>query len=237
MPLRLANPAAMKAPASAGAFVYPAVGRRPLFEGAATPERRRGVPSDARPSVHNCDLEAGSGRFGPACTHPARPGVHRGSDRSQPRSCARPSVHGMAPGASGSCDPVRGDASRGALTSGFRAFWPSAMGATTMDVAVVAMDGPLSRACACSSVDRASASGAEGRRFESCRARHCNLFGWASANPWASCAAASDDRSGMLARWRESALATTGARRDQGSDTAALGSQGPGDPETSHRRC
>src|SRR6185503_6335263 len=26
--------------------------------------------------------------------------------------------------------------------------------------------------CACSSVDRASASGAEGRRFESCRARH-----------------------------------------------------------------
>ena len=30
---------------------------------------------------------------------------------------------------------------------------------------------------ACSSVDRASASGAEGRRFESCRARHCNLFG------------------------------------------------------------
>ena len=31
---------------------------------------------------------------------------------------------------------------------------------------------------ACSSVDRASASGAEGRRFESCRARQCNLFGW-----------------------------------------------------------
>ena len=30
---------------------------------------------------------------------------------------------------------------------------------------------------ACSSVDRASASGAEGRRFESCRARHFNLFG------------------------------------------------------------
>ena len=29
---------------------------------------------------------------------------------------------------------------------------------------------------ACSSVDRASASGAEGRRFESCRARHYNLF-------------------------------------------------------------
>ena len=28
---------------------------------------------------------------------------------------------------------------------------------------------------ACSSVDRASASGAEGRRFESCRARHFNL--------------------------------------------------------------
>ena len=27
-----------------------------------------------------------------------------------------------------------------------------------------------------SSVDRALASGAEGRRFESCRARHCNLF-------------------------------------------------------------
>ncbi len=29
---------------------------------------------------------------------------------------------------------------------------------------------------ACSSVDRASASGAEGRRFESCRARHEHLF-------------------------------------------------------------
>ena len=42
---------------------------------------------------------------------------------------------------------------------------------------------PVSRAC--SSVDRASASGAEGRRFESCRARHFNLFGRASANPWA----------------------------------------------------
>ena len=25
-------------------------------------------------------------------------------------------------------------------------------------------------------MDRASASGAEGRRFESCRARHCNVF-------------------------------------------------------------
>ena len=30
--------------------------------------------------------------------------------------------------------------------------------------------------CARSSVDRASASGAEGRRFESCRARHEHLF-------------------------------------------------------------
>ena len=34
----------------------------------------------------------------------------------------------------------------------------------------------IARPRACSSVDRASASGAEGRRFESCRARHYNLF-------------------------------------------------------------
>ena len=33
-------------------------------------------------------------------------------------------------------------------------------------------------------MDRASASGAEGRRFESCRARSNNLFRQASANPW-----------------------------------------------------
>jgi hypothetical protein len=32
------------------------------------------------------------------------------------------------------------------------------------------------RSRACSSVDRASASGAEGRRFESCRARQCHMF-------------------------------------------------------------
>ena len=35
----------------------------------------------------------------------------------------------------------------------------------------------LSISRACSSVDRASASGAEGRRFESCRARHFNPLG------------------------------------------------------------
>ncbi len=34
---------------------------------------------------------------------------------------------------------------------------------------------------ACSSADRASASGAEGRRFESCRARQFNLFGQRTA--------------------------------------------------------
>ena len=37
---------------------------------------------------------------------------------------------------------------------------------------------------ACSSVDRASASEAEGRRSESCRARHCNLFGQRDERDW-----------------------------------------------------
>ncbi len=39
------------------------------------------APSDARPSVHNCDLQAVSGWFGPICTHPARPSVHGWNQR------------------------------------------------------------------------------------------------------------------------------------------------------------
>jgi hypothetical protein len=78
---------------------------------------------------------------------------------------------------------------------------------------------------ACSSVDRASASGAEGRRFESCRARQCHFsrpIGISSAERWTPAIIA--EISGPRTRGRRRPTRTFASRAAEGR----AGARGPG---------